>query len=282
MFSWSFILYSLPILLAAYVIKQLLSKSDNIIKFQSKFFVFFFLSSTLAVICIPLFAFNPKNVKNCLYAASILKHITKIIGLQWILRRGHVLAEDRGCVIVANHQSMIDVLGMFNIWHVMVKCASIAKKELFYIWPFGLAAYLAGVVFIDRNSPKNSYNQLNATSEIMVKNKTKIWLFPEGTRNTKRGILTFRRGAFKVAIDAQVPIIPIVYSPYYFINREKKFFGKGRVIITCLDPIETKGLTLDDMDDLMKKVRDAMLECYNEVCKEVLSSLPADYPLAPA
>lgn len=63
---------------------------------------------------------------------------------------------------------------MFNIWHVMVKCATIAKKELFYIWPFGLAAYFAGVVFIDRNSPKNSYNQLNATSEIMVKNKVSL------------------------------------------------------------------------------------------------------------
>lgn len=63
---------------------------------------------------------------------------------------------------------------MFNIWHVMGKCASIAKKEVFYVWPFGLSAYLAGVVFIDRNSPKESYRQLNVTSELMVKNKVSI------------------------------------------------------------------------------------------------------------
>lgn len=60
---------------------------------------------------------------------------------------------------------------MFNIWEVIDKLAAIAKKELFYIWPFGLSAYLAGVVFIDRSNAKVAYKQLSVTSEVMVKNK---------------------------------------------------------------------------------------------------------------
>lgn len=60
---------------------------------------------------------------------------------------------------------------MFNIWHVADKIAAIARKEIFYVWPFGLAAYLAGVVFIDRNNSKDAYRQLKVTSEVMIKNK---------------------------------------------------------------------------------------------------------------
>lgn len=65
--------------------------------------------------------------------------------------------------------------------------------------------------------------------------QTKIWLFPEGTRNkdfTK--LLPFKKGAFNIAVAAQVPIIPVVFSPYYFINRKKYIFNKGRVHITFI------------------------------------------------
>jgi lysophosphatidate acyltransferase len=45
------------------------------------------------------------------YTSYILKHVTKVLGITWELRGGEYLAEDRGCVIVANHQSMLDILG---------------------------------------------------------------------------------------------------------------------------------------------------------------------------
>lgn len=86
---------------------------------------------------------------------------------------------------------------MFNIWEVVDKIAAIAKKELFYIWPFGLSAYLAGVVFIDRSNAKGAYRQLQQTSEIMVKNKVGtyynllstlvLWYFPAATITQTRG-----------------------------------------------------------------------------------------------
>lgn len=57
-----------------------------------------------------------------------------------------------------------------------------------------------------------------------------MWIFPEGTRNKnvlKSGLLPFKKGAFRIAIENQVPILPIVYSPYYFINEKNHYFGRG-------------------------------------------------------
>jgi 1-acyl-sn-glycerol-3-phosphate acyltransferase len=60
--------------------------------------------------------------------------------------------------------------------------------------------------------------------------QTKLWMFPEGTRNASRtSLMPFRKGAFRVAITCQVPILPVVYSPYYFIDDKKKYFGRGMV-----------------------------------------------------
>ncbi|XP_052753742.1 1-acyl-sn-glycerol-3-phosphate acyltransferase alpha-like [Galleria mellonella] len=278
---WHKIIYICIITLVTYILKQLFSETPNFIKFKSKFFVFYIWSSIIAIVLLPFFVFNPKNVKNSLFASQIVKHVTKILEVKWHLRNGKVLAEDRGAVVVSNHQSTIDILGMFNIWHVADKVAAIARKEIFYVWPFGLAAYLGGVVFIDRNNSKEAYKQLKVTSEVMIKNKTKIWLFPEGTRNkdfTK--LLPFKKGAFNIAVAAQVPIIPVVFSPYYFINRDKNIFNKGHVIIQCLEPVPTEGLTMEDVPDLITRVRNTMDAVYKELSKEVLSALPPNYPLA--
>ncbi|XP_013195390.1 1-acyl-sn-glycerol-3-phosphate acyltransferase alpha [Amyelois transitella] len=277
---WDTMIYVFIIILVTYVVKQLFSETPNFVKFKSKFLIFYIWASITAIVLMPFFVFNPKNVKNALFGSQIIKHVTKVIEVKWHLRNGKVLAEDHGAVVVSNHQSTIDILGMFNIWHVADKVAAIARKEVFYVWPFGLAAYLAGVVFIDRNNSKDAYKQLKITSEVMVKNKTKIWLFPEGTRNRNlTKLLPFKKGAFNIAVAAQVPIIPVVYSPYYFINREKYIFNKGHVIIQCLEPIPTEGLTMDDVPELINRVYNAMDTLYKELSKEVLSALPADYPL---
>ncbi|XP_038209077.1 1-acyl-sn-glycerol-3-phosphate acyltransferase alpha-like [Zerene cesonia] len=278
---WDKIIYMFVIILATYILKQLFSETPNYVKFQSKFLVFYIWSSFVALFTLPFFVFRPKNVKNSLCGAQIIKHVTKLIEVKWHLRNGKILAEDKGAVIISNHQSSLDILGLFNVWHVAVKVAAIARKELFYIWPFGLAAYLAGVVFIDRNSTKDAYKQLKITSDVMVKNKTKIWIFPEGTRNKDSSkLLPFKKGAFNIAVAAQVPIIPVIISPYYFINRKKYIFNKGHAIIQCLEPIPTKGLKIEDVPELITKVQNIMEIAYKELSKEVISALPPNYPLA--
>ena len=90
-------------------------------------------------------------------------------------------------------------------------------------------------------------------------------LFPEGTRNSAGGgsLLPFKKGAFHVALDIGVPILPMVVSEYDFLGpdgaRTEKFTG-GNVTIKILPPIETEGTRKDQMDDLIKETRDSMIE----------------------
>ncbi|XP_059049400.1 1-acyl-sn-glycerol-3-phosphate acyltransferase beta-like [Achroia grisella] len=255
----------------------MMQNESNKIKYHSKFLFYYFFLSIVAFCLWPLFLLKPRHSRNFRWASKFSVVITSVLNVNFKLRNGEVLAEDRGAVIVANHQSSLDVLGMLSICKVAYKLTVAAKNELKYVWPFGLAAFLAGVIFVDRSNPKQAYKALLTTSHIMVQQKTKIWIYPEGTRNkdtTK--FMTFKKGAFVMAVFAQVPIIPVVYSPYYFIDKEKHIFKKGHVIMQCLEPIPTKGLTLDDVPELIKKIRDKMFITYIQLTKEVLDNLTAD------
>lgn len=96
-----------------------------------------------------------------------------------------------------------------------------------------------------------------------------MFIYPEGTRNSNRGLLPFKRGAFKTAINAKVPITPLIVSPYYFIDSKKYIFDKGHVIISVLDSIDTVDLKEADTDTLMTNCRNLMLEEYEKLAREV-------------
>ena len=97
--------------------------------------------------------------------------ITKIVEIHWELRGKEHLEQDRGCIIVSNHQSAFDILGMYQIWPIMKKCTAIARRELFYVWPFGLAAWLAGLIFIDRRNAEKARLLINDTAKYVKEKK---------------------------------------------------------------------------------------------------------------
>lgn len=97
----------------------------------------------------------------------------------------------------------------------------------------------------------------------MRSERQSVFIFPEGTRSyaEKPELLPFKKGAFHLAVQAQVPIVPIVCANYsHVLNVKKKRFSPGVVDVSVLPPIPTKGLTAADVDALVKKTRDAMLE----------------------
>ncbi|ETE63601.1 1-acyl-sn-glycerol-3-phosphate acyltransferase beta [Ophiophagus hannah] len=129
------------------------------------------------------------------------------------------------CVIISNHQSILDMIGLMEI--LPERCIQIAKRELLYMGPL------------------------------------KIWIYPEGTRNMNGDLLPFKKGAFHLAIQTQVPIIPVVYSSFSsFYNPEKKMFTSGKIKVEIFPPISTKGLTSEDVDDLAKQCYTTMRETF--------------------
>lgn len=122
-------------------------------------------------------------------ASTFCHHISTIIGLKWQLRGREHLEKDQACIIVANHQSSLDVLGMFDIWPVMDKCTVVAKRELFYAWPFGLAAWLCGLIFIDRMNSDKAKNTLNTSTDLIkLKKVQKIPFFGQFTFTRYRNL----------------------------------------------------------------------------------------------
>lgn len=113
---------------------------------------------------------------------------------------------------------------------------------------------------------------MNEAMEKLKMKKTKLWVFPEGYRNHSSQIVEFKKGAFHMAIQAQVPILPIVFSSYKtFMRKSERYFGRGEIIIEILPEISTKGLTSKDINELMERTRDLMIKKYEELNREIES-----------
>ncbi|KAI8429644.1 hypothetical protein MSG28_000225 [Choristoneura fumiferana] len=111
---------------------------------------------------------------------------------------------------------------------------------------------------------------MREATERVVQEKTKLWIFPEGARFNKGCIQPFKKGAFYLAIDAQIPIMPVVFSQYYFLDSDTKTFEPGKVVITTLPPIPTKGMTRDDIEVLSEMARQKMIEVFNDSSKDLV------------
>ena len=163
-------------------------------------------------------------------------------------------------------QTFSEFFYFVDIWPLSVKMTVIAKRELLYLGgTFGFAAWLAGLFFIERDAKGKAGKALNNVMEELKKKDIKLWVFPEGTRRNTGEIHDFKKGAFHAAIQAQVPIVPVVFSSYkHFFDSKKKMFNEGEVIITALPEISTIGMTAEDVNELLKITRNAMIKKYHE------------------
>lgn len=104
----------------------------------------------------------------------------------------------------------------------------------------------------------------------LKRRKIKLWMFPEGTRRNTGEIHEFKKGAFHAAIQAQVPIVPVVFSSYkFFLDTKAKVFNNGIIIITALPAVSTEGLTIKDVDELIEKTKSLMNVTYTKTTNEI-------------
>ena len=149
------------------------------------------------------------------------------------------------------------------------KIASIVKYELKWFGTFGIGAQLAGMVFVQRSNKENATSTLNKALKKAKDTETSLLIFPEGTRHLASSdgecMLPFKKGAFHMAIDAGLPILPVVISEYDFIDSKRKSFGspgERNVTITVLAPIETSDLEKSDIDNLITDTRSKMIDVF--------------------
>lgn len=208
--------------------------------------------------------FNPDNSRlfGWLYSIPAIR----ILGLRVKLETNGLQAHPRPFIVVANHQSNYDLF--------VVGCAvprrtvSVGKKSLKWIPFFGQVYWLSGNVLIDRGNAFKAKQAMLTTTDTLQHKDTSIWIFAEGTRNLGKGLKPFKKGAFQMAVNAGVPIIPVCTSTYKRDMRLNRW-RSGHVIIRSLPPVPTAGLTMDDLPALMSRVHADMTACIDELDREV-------------
>lgn len=169
------------------------------------------------------------------------------------------LSKIRPAVFIGPHQSELDILFLGAVFPK--HCSVTAKKSLKKMPILGWFMTLSGAVFIDRANSKDARAAMQGAADEMTRRKQNVWMFPEGTRSYSEepGLLPFKKGAFHLAVQAKVPIVPVVISNYSDIFSMKKLrFKSGVIKIRVLPAIETKNLTSADVDDLTRDTRTKM------------------------
>jgi lysophosphatidate acyltransferase len=126
----------------------------------------------------------------------------------------NVLGTVRPAVFIGNHQTELDVLMLGAMFPKY--CAVTAKASLKKVPFLGWFMSLAGSVFLDRNNSKDARQVMSGAANEMKEMRQSVYMFPEGTRSYAKEpmLLPFKKGAFHLAVQAQVPIVPVVVANY--------------------------------------------------------------------
>jgi 1-acyl-sn-glycerol-3-phosphate acyltransferase len=179
-------------------------------------------------------------------------------GIRFSVRGKHHFDGLENAVIVCNHNSMLDIPVSFPFLPRANK--TIAKKSLSKVPIFGWI-YSIGTVLVDRNDSKSrqsSYNEM----KYVLNHGLDMLLYPEGTRNkTSAPLKSFYDGAFKLAIETQKPIVPVVLlnSKKMLPAKPTMYFRPGKITMNILSPVYPQGHTINS---LKQEVYDIMAAYY--------------------
>jgi 1-acyl-sn-glycerol-3-phosphate acyltransferase len=155
-------------------------------------------------------------------------------------------------VVVANHESFVDIL---LISHLPFEMKWMSKSEFFKIPFVGWMMWLAGDIRLVRGDKKAGAQALIDAKDRLDK-KVSVMIFPEGTRSLSGELGEFRDGAFRVAIQTGVPIVPLaVLGTRTALIKHDWRFGTTNAEVRVLDPIPTDGLTKEDVPELRDRTR---------------------------
>lgn len=164
------------------------------------------------------------------------------------------LDKDTSYVFIANHQGAFDIFltyGFLNHNLKWVQKAPLRKLPL-----VGKASEIAGHIFVDNSSMASRIETMGKAKETL-EGGASIIFFPEGARTKDGKLGSFRRGAFKIAIDMGLPLVPItINGPYDIMKRNTYQLNPGKLELIIHKPIPTKSLEEKDMSALMEQTKE--------------------------
>jgi len=205
-----------------------------------------------------------------IYGKVFCRGLTRMMGWRIDVQNREWLEAHRPCVIVANHQSFLDVVTFGAIFPS--RTVSAGKREIGRIPIFGWFYRLSGNLIIDRAHARSALESLEGAAQTMRSEKIAVWFMPEGHRNPTAQLLPFKSGAFRLALAARAPIVPVVAESLSVIADTRRHLARpGRLRIRVLEPVLTEGLKPKDLPALVLAVRSDM--------QRALDALHESHPL---
>ncbi|WP_417614332.1 1-acylglycerol-3-phosphate O-acyltransferase [Oceanisphaera sp.] len=209
---------------------------------------------------------RPRHPNNVYLLGRLFHKACPLIGLK-VRLRGHEHVEGlHSAVYIANHQSNWDIIALPGA--VMPRTVAIGKNSLFWIPLFGQLFWLSGNLLINRENKSKAASTIGKVVDKIRHRDMSIWMFPEGTRSKGKGLLPFKTGAFHIALQAKVPIVPIACSSYFGqvdLNR----WDNGELIVEIMPPIPVDGYAPQQIRDLLKHSRQLIAQRIVELDEEV-------------
>ena len=175
------------------------------------------------------------------------------------------LSNDRSYIFVANHQSFFDVFLMLGFLGHEFRW--MMKKELARIPLVGFACKCAGFIYVNRTSSKDIASSMRQADKILREQKS-LAIFAEGTRTRDGRVGMFKRGAFKLAQELGMPIVPISLNGCYEVMPKGRYcVRRYPVRMVIHDVIESQSDQPKDLQQLMEETRNAILSGLDEQYK---------------
>lgn len=188
-----------------------------------------------------------------------------IIAMKITVEGREHLKDDQPYVFISNHQSLMDIIVLFNITSNNLRM--VLKKELLYIPVFGWCLWWLRFIAIDRGKRRKALKSIDKGAK-RIKSGMSVLLFPEGTRSEDGKLKPFQAGSFIMAIKSQVPIIPITISGTINVVHKQSpldFTFNREVKVIVSPPIDTAKYDLKDRDELKDKVEGIIRNNYDKI-----------------
>ncbi len=168
------------------------------------------------------------------------------------------LQKGKHYIIIANHQSLLDILAVCAALPINFKF--LAKRELFQIPLMGWGMASAGYIPVDRASHKSGREALQRITQVLGRGVS-VLLFPEGTRSPDGKIHAFKTGAFKLARDNKVEILPVVIDGTgQALPKNSWLIKKKSIFIVSIGkPVSLEDFTDSSMEETKEKIRHEMI-----------------------
>lgn len=193
--------------------------------------------STLFIFLYPIFSPKWRDKLAKLWCNAILNWLTLTCNVRYEVH-GLQNLPNSPCVIISNHQSSWETLFFYSL---VFPVSPILKKELLLIPFWGWALRLVKPISIDRSNKREAGKSLLTQGRLRLKEGNWIILFPEGRRSAPQTVAKFSRSGAKLAMSANVPLLPIAHNAGDCWSKGQFIKTPGLIRVSIGKPLETQG-----------------------------------------